>query len=71
MKKTNRERAALLAFSVLGLGTLASVPFASAAPPVNKPAPAFSAPTVDTNKTVSLAAYKGKSGVLLNFYSNT
>jgi len=70
MRKTNGERVALLAFSVLGLGALASVPL-SAAPPVNKPAPAFSAPTVDTNKTVSLAAYKGKSGVLLNFYSNT
>ena len=70
MRKTNPGRAVLLAFSVLGLGTLTSMRL-SAAPPVNKPAPAFSAPTVDTNKTVSLAAYKGKSGVLLNFYSNT
>ncbi len=68
--KTSRERAVLLAFSVVGLGALASAPL-TAAPPVNKPAPAFSAPTVDTNKPVSLAAYKGKSGVLLNFYSNT
>lgn len=70
MKETNPGRAALLAFSVLGLGTLASVRL-SAAPPVNRPAPAFSAATVDTNKPVSLAAYKGKSGVLLNFYQNT
>lgn len=63
-------RTALLAFAVLGLGTLTSVRL-SAAPPAGKPAPAFSAPTADTNKPVSLAAYKGKSGVLLNFYSNT
>lgn len=43
----------------------------SAAPTAGKPAPAFAAPTVDTGKRVSLAGYKGKSAILLNFYSNT
>ena len=70
MKETNRGRVALLALAVLGVGTL-TAPLVSAAPPENRPAPAFSARTVDTNKPISLAAYKGKSGVLLNFYQNT
>ena len=53
----------------LALGLIAAPP-ASALPQVGRPAPAFSGQTVD-GKKISLASYRGKSGVLLNFYSNT
>ena len=66
LRKASLALATVATFT-LGLAALRS----SAAPTVGKPAPAFAAPTVDTGKRVSLAGYKGKSAVLLNFYSNT
>lgn len=41
----------------------------SATPKPGDPAPAFTAQTID-GKKVSLADYRGKSAVLLNFYAN-
>ena len=70
----NRTMAAVVAAAAAGTmlamtGSFAPRPSAAAAPGAGKPAPAFSAATVD-GKKVSLASFKGKSAVLLNFYSN-
>lgn len=67
MQMTRRWAAGLLALAAAGAAGGARL---AAEPQAGKPAPAFSAPTVDTNKKVSLAQYKGKSAVLLNFYFN-
>ncbi len=56
--------AAAMAVAAIAAARLAAVPVPG------KPAPAFKAQTVE-GKPISLAAYKGKSAVLLNFYSNT
>ncbi len=62
-------RAGALAAAALGLTGLAALRL-DAAPPVGKAAPAFTSQTVE-GKKISRVGYKGKSGVLLNFYSNT
>ncbi len=54
--------------AALALG-LSSAPRSAAEPVVGKPAPGFSAQTVD-GKKISLAGYRGKKAVLLNFYAN-
>jgi cytochrome c biogenesis protein CcmG/thiol:disulfide interchange protein DsbE len=41
----------------------------SAAPDKGKPAPAFTAQTLD-GKKITLADYKGKSAVVLNFFAS-
>ena len=69
MQINRQVRMGALAAAALGLTGLASLRL-NAAPSVGKAAPAFAAQTVD-GKKVSLASYKGKSAVLLNFYSNT
>ena len=51
-------------------GAAIAAPRLAAVPAAGKPAPAFKAQTVE-GKPISLAAYKGKSAVVLNFYSNT
>ena len=62
-------RTGALAAAALGLTGLAALRL-NAAPPVGKAAPAFTSQTVE-GKKISLAGFKGKSGVMLNFYSNT
>lgn len=58
-------RRSLLCALLLGVGALSG----AAAPKEGDPAPNFTAETVD-GKKISLAEYRGKSGVILNFYAN-
>jgi AhpC/TSA family len=54
---------AFLATGLMGSGRL------SAAPEKGKPAPAFTAETLD-GKKIALADYKGKSAVIVNFFAS-
>ena len=69
MQLNRQMRMGVWTAAVLGLTGLTALRL-NATPPVGKAAPAFAAQTVE-GKKISLASYKGKSGVLLNFYSNT
>lgn len=71
MQEKSAPRRAGLAATVaaaLALG-LSAVPRSAAEPAVGKAAPGFSGQTID-GKKISLAAYRGKTAVLLNFYAN-
>jgi hypothetical protein len=63
-----KSRWIIVSAAVMAAGLIASGRL-SAAPEKGKPAPAFSAQTLE-GKKIALADYTGKSAVILNFFAS-